>query len=314
MILNFINNKSNFYTNRDPFYELFITFDDVNEKILNNNQHKNNIRHLYFGRNIIHNILYNYEQIISIEYDESKKSLDYLFYLDLLIDDNNSIINYTFSIDYIRILNNEKNNINGQYKLVIISKIIIDLINNFKGTDDYVEEKHEEELTKIENENKYIIKKNKGVFENTEINFEENNKIDKIYIEIIEGLIKNRKFDDYEYTLNIMNQLELEEIYPTETMIDGLSKILNSHEDYIMDYIIRNSQDIYNEKKINFNYLLLKYTLKSPIYIYQLPFLLFTKKTILEELKKNKINFLNINNNLNIKDKFYWILKFFTYS
>ena len=61
-------------------------------------------------------------------------------------------------------------------------------------------------------------------------------------------------------------------------MIDDIFKILNNNENYINDYILINNEDFSNEKKINFYFILFKYILKNSIYIYQLPFILKTKK------------------------------------
>ena len=238
------------------------------------------------------------------------------FYNLTPINNINSLIkssfkNHTYPIDYIKLVNNGKNKVIGQYKLIIISKIILDLINSFRSRNDYDKEEYEDELTKIEKENKDIIINNKNIFQDINLYFDENKRIDIIYIEIIEALIKNRKFEDYKYTLNIMNQLELEEIYPIDTMVkEGLFKILYSNEDYIKDYVITDMKDIYNEKKINFYYFVLKYLLKMQKYIYDFPFLLLTKKMLITKLKRNKINFGNINTNIKIKYKFYFILEF----
>ena len=63
------------------------------------------IKFLYFNKDYVHQILYEEEKIISINKDENKKSISYIFYLSLLIMDNNDFINYSFKIDYIRYIN-----------------------------------------------------------------------------------------------------------------------------------------------------------------------------------------------------------------
>ena len=218
--------------------------------------------------------------------------------------------NQTYSIDFIEDINYVKKYVMGQYKLIIISKIILDLINNFRSRDDYDKKEHEEKLIKIETENKDMIIKNKNIFQDIKIYFDEKKRIDIIYTEIIEALIKNRKFEDYEYTLNIMDQLKLEEIYPTEYMINELFKILNSNEHYINDYVITNMKDVCGEKKINFYYFVCKYLLKRQRYIYIFQFLITTKKMLITKLKRDEINFKNINTNLKIRTKFFFILEF----
>lgn len=91
-------------------------------------------------------------------------------------------------------------------------------------------------------------------------------------------LIKTNKIDDIEYTNNIMMQLELENINLTKTMYDGLANILKFDNNYMKKYIISDKKDLYNNEKIkeeviNFYYILFRYILKKPIYIYQIEFL-----------------------------------------
>ena len=80
-------------------------------------------------------------------------------------------------------------------------------------------------------------------------------------ININNNIINNKK------NYNIINQLELENINITKIMFDELSQILNSNKSYINEYIILKEKDLYNEKKINFYFILLKYILKNSIYI-----------------------------------------------
>ena len=308
--MDYKNNKKQFVT----ILYYYIIFKDPNEiiddlkidsksffkdiKTLINLNEKPITKFFYFIKSIIHKVLYDLEEIICINYKDY--NLSSLFYLGLLIMDNIDIINYSFSIEYIKEINNLRKKINNIYELIIISKIIINLINNYKGLDEY-NEKDEGELTELINDNTNFIKKNLKSLEDIGLNYKEkdiiNNKIDKIYINIINTLIKQRKFEDYEYASNIMNQLGLKEIHLTKTMCDELLKLLNSNEKYITDYMISNIDDLYNEKKINFYHILFKYILKNSRYIYQIPSLLKTGK-IIRSIIKNKeenIKFYNIN-------------------
>jgi hypothetical protein len=142
---------------------------------------------------------------------------------------------------------------------------------------------------------------------NNSINRDEN--IDKAIIEIIIALIKNRKFEDYENALKIINQLDLEKIQLTDIMIQGLTQFFNSNENFINDYMINHENDLYNIKKIHFYYILLKYILKSQAYINQFSLLLNTRKIIRGMLENNKINFENIYNNI-IKNDIIYVIKF----
>jgi len=90
-------------------------------------------------------------------------------------------------------------------------------------------------------------------------------------------------------------------------MFDELFKILDEKEEYIIEYLISDKEDLFNEKKINFYYILLKYILKNQIYIYQFKFLIKTKKIILEQLRLNELYSIKINKNFN--EKFQYIVK-----
>ena len=189
------------------------------------------------------------------------------------------------SIDYIRNIYNDNinNNSNNKHKLIIISIIIIGLIGNYRSTKLYDEDQNEE-LTEIDKKCNEIIY-NREIIKNIDIKFNDNFiKIDKIYIDIIFDIIKSLiiegKIEDYNYAYNIINELELENIDITKTMFDEILKILNSN-DYkknINEYIILEEKDFYDEKKINFYFILLKYILKNSIYIYHIPILLKTRK------------------------------------
>jgi hypothetical protein len=112
-------------------------------------------------------------------------------------------------------------------------------------------------------------------------------KIDEIYIEIVVALIKTNKIDETEYTKDILEQLNLEEIKITKKMLDELSKELNSNELNIRKYNILESKDLLNYDKINFYYLLFKYVLNKSYYIFQIDSLISLRKNILKIIRKN---------------------------
>ena len=325
-LLSYLYNNSSFRI----FLSAYITIKESNEinKILKINYNYEEleailklndpeiIKFLYFNRYYVHQILYEEEKEITIiNSDENVKNIFYIFYLSLLIRDNIDIINYSYKFDYIREIDNYYRNEKDKYLLIIASKIIIDLISNFEGTEYYDKNVIQKEINNVIEERKNIIKSSINIFNEITLNINEKNilskNIDEIYIEIIKALFKSKKIDDYTYTYNIINQLDLENIYITQTMYNGISELLNSNEDYINDYLINNKEDLFNEKKINFYYILLKYILKSSIYIYQIPFLNVTRKNILKIIKsKEDLNFI-----INIKDynkyKFIYIIKTF---
>ena len=62
------------------------------------------IKIFYFNRNRVHDILFEDEEIININYIEEKKTLSFYFYLDFLIKDN-PLLNYTYSFNFIKQIN-----------------------------------------------------------------------------------------------------------------------------------------------------------------------------------------------------------------
>ena len=93
-------------------------------------------------------------------------------------------------------------------------------------------------------------------------------------------------------------------------MFDNLNNILNSEE--CKYYIINNIEDLLNQKKTNFYYILLKYILKNTIYIYNIESLNKTRKIILELIKNKKDNIYNEIINSDFKDKIEYIIETFT--
>lgn len=290
---------------KEPLVKLISNFPEI-EQILKIDKSKI-IHYFYFSNEKIHNILYDEEKDIQINYDE-KNDTSYYFYLSLLIMARLEIINYKYNFEYVRKVFNKVKSINEsqKYKLVIMSKLLNVLITNYKGIigdedededegeDEDENKKNEDinELKKIEEENNKIFTDNIIIFEEINLHFEEikTKNIDEIYIIIIKALIKLKKFEDYEYTYNIIEQLDLENIAITKLMLDELLKILKEDEDCINYYKITKIEDLFNEKKINFFYILLKYVLKSPIYIYQITLLFDLKKFVMKLLNSNKIS------------------------
>ena len=91
------------------------------------------VKLLYFNRNSIYNILYENEEIITLNW-EGISDLSYYFYVSLLIYKNVNIISVSYSLEFIKELYNQNININKNdiYKKIILSKIILDLIDNYK--------------------------------------------------------------------------------------------------------------------------------------------------------------------------------------
>ena len=282
---------------KEPLVKLISNFSEI-EQILKRDKSEI-IHYLYFSNIKLNNILYDEDKEIQINFDE-KNSTSYYFYLSLLIMGRLEIVNYKYNFDYIREVFNKVKSINEnhKYKLVIMSELLGVLINNFKGII-CVKDEEKNELKKIEEENNKIYTDNITIFEEINLNIEEikSKTIDEIYIKIINALIKLKKLEDYEYTYNVIEQLDLENIAITQLMFDELLKILGEDAYYISDYKIIKKEDLFNEKKINFFYILLKYILKSPIYIYQINLLFDLKKFVMKLLNSNQISDKEIKSN-----------------
>ena len=259
----------------DPIFKLINNFEEINI-LLNKNPDK--FKFIYFNKTKIKQILYDCEKEIILDSDKIENTLDKIFYLSLLVTDNMEIVNYKYSIDYIKQLNelNEKNNL--KYSKIIFSKIILDLIEYFIGFDEYnlsidtIKQKNID----IINYNNIILKEFK--LENNFIN----KSIDEIYCDIIKILLHESK--DYKNIYNVINQLNLEKIDITNSIFKEISKMLSSDKSIIKKKI-KNINDFFDEDKIEFYYILLKYILKNICYIYQIPFLIETRTFILKNIK-----------------------------
>ena len=260
----------------------------------------------YYHRSNINEILFNSKENIDIDINKISLKLSFLFYLCLIIEEEPDKINYQYSIEYIEEINDYiENKINEllkqPYKLIILSKLLFILIYNFRGFNDKYKDKLEEITNKIK-----VIFTNNIIKEIDVCNIKdiENKRIDIIYINIINKLIKSNKLEDYEYSENIFDQIHLEFIDITKTMFDQLYEILNEYKDNIK---ISKIEDLYNDKIINFYYILFKYILKYSFYIYQIPILIDNKNAIIKIIKKLNPFKYKYNNN----ERLEYILKFF---
>ena len=260
---------------------------------------------IYRYRNNIESILYISEENIEIKYSILKGVKDY-FYLSLLIRDNEDIINYVFEIILIRKINQENKKVKLDISNILISKIILELIDNYEQTQ-FFEESEKNELNEMEYFNKDYIKKNldilKDLCSNFNIDYIINTSIDVIYIDIINNLIETKKICDDECVQRIIKQLDLENIFLTKIMLIKLSDTLNNSEQIKKNYEITNFNDLLEFSKINFYYVLFKYILKNTFYKYQIKFLIdMTRKT--RNLIKNNFQPFNEEKIDKIKEKF----------
>ena len=275
----------------DPIHQLVSNYEEILK--VSENENKKMMKFLYFNKKKIHDILYDQEELYNISSTSNEKVFfSELFYLSLLVLDTPETINYTYKLNYIKNINSQFNRDkeSKSIKKILYAKIILSLIFNFKGEDEYDEEEFGEEIEKMENESKNIINNNLDVFNEMNINIDEkeiyHNKIDWLYVEIIGALIKHNKFNDYKYIIDIIEQLGLEHINITNYIFEGLKRILDSNENYVKIYSLNNISDLLNENKINFYYLLIKYILKNSYFIYNIDFLLTNIKKFIKYIKK----------------------------
>ena len=135
--------------------------EDIKDKKIRENPYLF-IYFLFLNKNHIHKILYEEDIIISLE-DENDifKDLLYTLPLTLLILDNSNIIDFKYSFDFINNFNESIKKEKEIFKKVILSKVLIDLIDNYKGLDEYFNDFESKTIIeKIKNYNNQIINNN----------------------------------------------------------------------------------------------------------------------------------------------------------
>ena len=286
-----------------------------------------NIKFLYFNKDKIKNILYKEDKIIEIKFKVKKKeeySLHNYFYLSNLINDEPNTIYYNFSINIIININKKNNNEKNILKKIMISKILIELINYYPQVNECNDD-IKKELNKIKDMNLDIINNNINNIEffekiNLNCNIEKikSKNSEEIYNDIIIALIKSNNFEDIKDIEDItenLKQLDIEKIDITQNIFNKLLIILNSNENNINQYNINNINDLFENKKINFYYILFKYIIKNTIYIYFISFLNIIRINILKTIKKLDLKkYGELENNEELKSKFDYIFKFITNS
>jgi len=312
----------------DPLNKLILNEQDMTD--IYEKYPQENKKIFYFNRK---KILYDLDTKFTFDKKDldninSSVNLSELFYLSLLLSfTKENAINYDYPFEYCSIIYNytEKNNLSHIQK-IIMSKIVMDLYDYYECILDE-DEDNSEDINKYKKEINENKKKSKNMIEyrleelekeNLKIDFEYDKKnIEYFYAQIIISLIKGNKFNDYEYCYDIINQLDLENIYITENIYKELSKFFNNQNnqnDYINKYTIDKNDDCLDEVKINFYYILFKYILKSTIYIFGIKFLFNNYKNFYKKIKilnnpENQNNekileiigvFQNFNNNYNI--------------
>ena len=117
---------------KNPISELINNYQEI--KSIINLKTPNIFQFIYFNKKKIHKILYDSEKMINLDSILIENNLSNYFYLSLLIRDNDALVNYKYSINFIKKINNQliSENNNNIYKTILISKLIIELINNYR--------------------------------------------------------------------------------------------------------------------------------------------------------------------------------------
>ena len=292
--------------NKDPILQLINNYEDILD-IMQQDQKGKITKFFYFNKKTVHKILYEKNEVIHLNYNSKNKNLEFYFYLTLLIRENPNILNYEYDEKYIMELNKEikKDINNNKLNKIIKAKFIIELTQEYKLDFDFFDNDKGKELDDIINSNVNIIKNNINFFSDLNVNLDINKiilfPVDKIYNEIIYGLIKSKKFNDFGYINDIIKQLDLEEIDITEFMYNNLEEFLNNKENELIinEYVINEEKDLKDNLKMNFSYFLIKYLFKNDYYI--------NNSKFISALKESLKNILNINKNAltNIEDNKY---------
>ena len=289
-------------------YELVTNYSEIG--LLLEQKNGQFLKLFYFNRENINEVLYEANEIISIDINQTKKLSD-LFYLDLLIKENENVVNYIFPKETFISLSDELLSIKRSPKKIILAKIIYDLIESFEGFGNYDEKFNESKLINLRNlclkEIKDEIENDKIIWNDVDIDNILIMSIDELYAKIIIK-VYHTDFFSYENALNILDDLELEAININENIYKKLIKFLNNDQN---NKIIETIEDFVNEQKINYYYMLLKYIFKTPLYIYQSTFLLKARQILISIIHNNLYTFISLISELTTdnKEKLDFIIK-----
>ena len=310
------NNKYFLKTNKlkkDSISQLISNFSEV-EIFLKEQNIKSKFKNLYLYASNIYDISYEEDKTIFINFEDCSQSLAEYYYLSKLISKKIYFVNFTYSLDFIEKMNNYNKNCNLLLRKVIISKIILISIYNYKGFDEY--DNNDEKIKEIEEENRGIIRNSLENFKEIGLNFSssyiEEIELEDLYIEIVYSLIKKDLIkSNYNYIKKIFTQLDLNIIDISKKFYDKYLKELlsdNKNNEFISKYLILNGSHIDKNKKIFFHYILFNYIIKDTLYIYKIPYLLKIRKIIINEIIRNN-NFFPNDLTKKIKGKLIYVIK-----
>ena len=170
--------------NNNPAINILSSYEELSNII--SIEEPNLLKFYYFNRKKNHEILYENDEIIPITIlGEINSNIFLYFYLSLLIDESPNLVNYKYSFNLIRDLNEEEIRERQQRKKqLIIAKIIIDLINNYEQIDEDEVTTNKDNLNKIKEANLKIIHNNINDFKEFDLQEKDilKNNIEQIYI------------------------------------------------------------------------------------------------------------------------------------
>ena len=271
------------------------------------------IEYIYSNRKSICDILFDLENNINIERIINKninnQKLDaFLYYLCLLIEENKDIVYFIYPYEFIKkmslnFINEDKENKRKQNicAKIILSKILMELINNFKS-EHYMNPNRD--LGIMQNDIEKILQKDLEKLQeiNLVLTKEEiiTKNLDDIYFDIIKSILNLECRDKYDKALNILTQMNLDIINILNNNIYNKMKKALDEKKFKRKYLIQNLNDFHNQNKIDIYFILLKYIFKDSLYIYQIPFLSEARNILLKNLRRNNQQIFNNKiNNLN---------------
>ena len=174
-----------------------------------------------------------------------------MYYLYLLIIEEEEIINYEYSFDFVKKIYEFLKEINPNNKLlkIVSSKIVIEIINNFCGTDNYDEDINGKDIEIFKIEIDKIIKNNLDIFKKLNLDINEDKiesfKVNDIICDFIISLIKQNKFENYDYVYSFLDEIDLENIKIGKQILNRLNEVLDKKNDFMKAYIIDSKDHLY---------------------------------------------------------------------
>lgn len=270
----------------NPILDLIGSYDNL-VKILKSKD-LSVVEYIYLNKHKIHKLLYDNDSTIHVEIDFMSKFSDY-YCLYYLILDQTELTNYNYDFKLIKKSYDLLIETDFGIKKVILAKITNVLINNYEGENEDNQEDCEKMKKKCEediNNNKDLLTVYKKDLDLDNIN-NDDVYITDIYTDIIKYLIINKKLDESNETINLLNGIEIKNLRLNKPLFDALKEVLV--EKNLEDFTLKDYDDFYDDNKLTFYYILFEYIFKSPDYVFQIPFLLETRNNVIQIINNNLI-------------------------